>query len=234
MIKTSVMEIKRCSYYIRPMRKEDIPQVKEIDREVFPTQWPPPNYQRELQNQIARLIVACDKSKTVEAPELKVTPGKGISGLVSGIRWLFNHERFFGNKLLPSSRQYVVGFASIWVMANEAHITNIAVRNLYQRQGIGERLLISIIDLVAKLNVNIITLEVRVSNTPAHSLYNKYGFTQIGVRPGYYTDNREDALLMSTENITSASFQARFQQLKQAYSQRYGTANKPLTKISAR
>jgi len=199
------------------MRKEDIAQVKEIDREAFPTQWPPPDYRRELQNLLARLIVVCDESKTVAETEVKAFPEKGISGLASKVRRLWRRERFFGNRLPPSDRQYVLGFGSIWVMADEAHLTNIAVRKQYQRQGIGERLLISIIDLAAEHKTDFITLEVRVSNTAAQSLYSKYGFTQVSVRSGYYTDNREDALLMSTESIASAPFQARFQRLKQAH-----------------
>lgn len=205
------------SFYVRPMRKEDLAQVKEIDREAFPTQWPPPDYRRELQNPLARLIVVCDESKKVTEPEVEAPPEKGISKLASKVRRLWRHERFFGNKLPPSDRQYVVGFASIWVMADEAHLTNIAVRKQYQRQGIGEQLLISIIDLAAELKADFITLEVRISNTAAQSLYSKYGFTQVSVRRGYYTNNREDALLMSTESITSAPFQARFQRLKQAH-----------------
>jgi len=81
----------------------------------------------------------------------------------------------------------------------------------------------SIIDLAVELNTKVITLEVRASNIPAQSLYRKYGFSQVGVRSSYYTDNREDGLIMTTEIITSAPFQARFQQLKQVYAQRYGT-----------
>jgi len=198
------------------MRKEDIAQVNEIDREAFPTQWPPPDYRRELQNPLARLIVVGDEGKTVAEPEVKAPSEKGFSGLASMVRRLLNRERFFGEKA-SSGNQYILGFAGMWVMADEAHITNIAVRKQYQRQGIGERLLISIIDFATKLKADFITLEVRASNTVAQSLYQKYGFTQVGVRPGYYTDNREDALLMSSESITSAPFQARFQQLKRAH-----------------
>jgi len=199
------------------MRKENIAQVNQIDREVFPTQWALPNYRRELQNRLARYIVVCDESKTIEEPKAKISPEKGISRLVSGVRWWLSHNRFFSNKLRPSNSQYILGFAGIWVMADEAHLTNIAVRKQYQRQGIGERLLISMIDLAIELKANIMTLEVRASNTPAQSLYYKYGFTQAGIRRGYYGDNREDGSIMSTESITSASFQARLRKLKQAY-----------------
>ena len=212
-------------YYVRPMRKEDIAQVNKIDREAFPTQWGSPNYRRELQNRLARYIVVCDESKTIEEPEAKISPEKGISRLVSGVRWWLSNNRFFGNKLRPSSSQYILGFAGIWAVADEAHLTNIAVRKQYQRQGIGEWLLISMIDLAIELKANTMTLEVRASNTSAQSLYYKYGFNQVGVRRGYYSDNREDGSIMSTESITSASFQARLHKLKQAHFRKYGIGN---------
>jgi hypothetical protein len=56
-------------YSVRPMRKEDIRQVTQIDREAFPTQWPPPNYQHELKNQLARYLVTCDDTKIFEEPD---------------------------------------------------------------------------------------------------------------------------------------------------------------------
>lgn len=211
------------SYHIRLMRKEDVTQINEIDREAFPTQWPPPNYQRELQNKLARLIVACDEAKTVEEPVVVTPPERGISRLASRVMELLNADRLFGQRRPPTSNQHVLGFAGIWVMADEAHLTNIAVRNRYHRQGIGERLLISMIDAAKEMRANTVTLEVRVSNTIAQSLYHKYDFTQTGVRSGYYTDNREDGVLMSTSSITSASYQERLQQLKQAHATKYGT-----------
>ena len=211
-------------YYVRRMRSEDIAQVTGIDREAFPSMWPPANYRHELNNRLARYIVAGEEGKTVEEPEVKATPEKGFSGLTSRVWRLFNHDRFFGNEVPASGKEYVVGFAGFWFVADEAHITSIAVREEYHRQGIGELLLISVMDLAAELNANIITLEVRASNAAALSLYSKYGFIQVGLRRGYYTDDREDAVLMTAENITSASFQARLQQLKQAHTRKWGVA----------
>jgi len=209
-------------YYVRLMRREDIAQVTEIDREAFPSLWPPVNYRHELENRLAHYIVACDEGKTVEEAEVKAIPQEGFSGLASRVRRLFNPDRFFGSEVPASGREYVVGFAGFWIMADEAHIISIAVRETFRCQGIGELLLISVIDLATELNACIITLEVRVSNTVALSLYRKYDFTQVGVRRGYYTDNGEDAVLMTANNITSASFQARLQQLKQAHSRKWG------------
>jgi ribosomal-protein-alanine N-acetyltransferase len=207
------------------MRKEDIPQVTEIDREAFPTLWPPANYRHELENRLARYIVACDKEERVDEPEMEATPQKGFPGLVSKLKQLLNHDRFLGNEPPSSARQYIFGFAGFWIIAGEAHITNIAVREKYRRHGVGERLLISLIDLAKELDARLITLEVRASNTAAQSLYSKYGFTRVGLRRGYYTDNREDGVLMSLEDIISAPIQAKLQWLKQAHCQKWGMAD---------
>ena len=145
-------------HYVRMMRKEDVTQVTEIDREALSTQWPPPNYQHELQNRLARHIVACDEGKLVEQPEIKARTEKSSTGLVSIIERLFNHNRFFNNELPPSSRHYITGFAGVLVMADEAHITAIAVREAYRQQGIGELLLISVIGLATELNTRIVGL----------------------------------------------------------------------------
>ena len=209
------------------MDKQDIAQVNEIDREVFPTQWPPANYRHELQNQLAHYIVACDENETVEETGVRERPEQGPYATATRIRQWFG--RFFGNKKPPSGGKLITGFAGIWVLADEAHITNIAVRKRYQRRGIGELLLISIIDMAEKLKADIMTLEVRASNTAAQDLYYKYNFKQVGVRRAYYTDNREDGVLMSTESIKSPSFQGHLQQLKQAYSTRWGIESSQLT-----
>ncbi len=221
-IKEFSNRMKNLACYVRLMRREDIAQVTEIDCETFPTLWPPANYRHELENRLAHYIVACEEGERVEGPEMKAIPQKGLSGLVSRLMPLFKSSRFFGSELLSSGRQYIFGFTGFWIMAGEAHITNIAVRETYRRQGIGERLLISTIDLATELEASIITLEVRASNITAQSLYRKYGFTQVGLRQGYYVDNREDGVLMSTENITSDSFQAYLSQLKQAHSRKWG------------
>lgn len=203
------------SCYLRQMSKEDITQVTEIDREAFPTQWPPANYQNELRNHMAHFAVACDGEKSASQPGGEIQQ-KNPTGLIAKLKRFLSLNHPSSNKLSSSAGDHIVGFVGSWLMADEAHITSIAVRETYRRQGIGELLLISAIELAMELKADIVTLEVRVSNTGAQKLYSKYGFTQVGLRKGYYTDNREDAIIMSTDKITSAPFQARFQQLKQA------------------
>lgn len=163
--------------HLRLMSQEDVPQVTEIDREAFPTLWPPANYQRELKNGLAHYIVAFDE-------------GAG---------------------------HHIMGFAGLWMLVDEAHITNIAVREKHRRQGIGEALLIGIIELAVELGANLIALEVRASNTEAQKLYARYGFVRVRLRRGYYTDNREDAVLMSVEDVKSAEVRKKLEQLKRAH-----------------
>lgn len=211
------------AFNIRLMCQGDLPQVNEIDHEAFPTLWPPPNYQRELKNGLAHYIVAGDDEKEYQPPEPpKATPPKGFSGLIARLKLLFDHHQPSGNEPPLSAREYIFGFAGLWLMAGEAHITNIAVREKHQRQGIGELLLISLIDLALELGAHLVTLEVRASNTAAQRLYAKYGFVQVGLRRGYYTDNREDGVLMTLEDVASTPVQANLQQLRQAHARRWG------------
>lgn len=206
------------AYIIRPMEKGDLAQVTEIDREAFPTQWPPPNYRRELQNQLAHYIVVIDDNRTMTG-EGAGPPNKGFSLAA----WLTPWKKagYPRDENTPRyARQYIVGFSGIWMMTDEAHITNIAVSEAYRRRGIGELLLIATIDLSREIKATSMTLEVRASNTLAQSLYSKYGFDRTGIRPGYYLDNREDAILMSAANINSEAFRARIQQLREALAEK--------------
>lgn len=209
-------------YYVRRMREEDVTQVNEIDREAFPTQWPPPNYKRELHNRLSYYIIVYDEDIPVERPEVKDSTPKNDNRLVSLCKHLFGRHHYSSNELPATKEHYIIGFSGFWVMADEAHISSIAVREAYRQKGIGELLLIAIISLATELKARVVTLEVRASNTTAQSLYSKYGFTQSGVRRGYYLDNREDGIIMTTEDINSAAFKARFQELKRANSKKTG------------
>lgn len=106
----------------------------------------------------------------------------------------------------------LVGYAGCWQFLDEAHITTIAVKSELKRKKIGEALLIKILSDCYKNEIKYITLEVRVSNTAAISLYEKYGFKSLGTRKGYYQNNSEDALIMWTENIFWDKFKLRYQE----------------------
>lgn len=198
------------SCLIRKMGKIDIPQVTEIDREAFPEMWPPVNFQHEMNNRLAYYNVACDGQLVIPPkPGTKPAPVRTFLGL----KWPFHPKP----EPPPEPIDYITGFVGLWMMVDEAHIINIAVRSCFKGKGIGELLLISGIDMANKLKAQVVTLEVRVSNKVAQNLYTKYGFNQVGLRKGYYTDNKEDALIMTTDIVPSEEFKNRFTALKEAH-----------------
>ncbi|MBA4495574.1 ribosomal protein S18-alanine N-acetyltransferase [Paenactinomyces guangxiensis] len=90
----------------------------------------------------------------------------------------------------------VAGYCGCWMILDEAHITNIAIHPDYRGRGLGEAILTYVMEMSRSLGACKMTLEVRVSNSIAQSLYEKLGFERSGVRPKYYTDNQEDAIIM--------------------------------------
>ena len=115
----------------------------------------------------------------------------------------------------------ILGFIGLWYMASEVHVINLAVHPDYRHKGIGELLLIHAIELSVELKAILITLEVRVSNLAAQALYSKYGFSERGVRRAYYLDNREDAAIMTLDDMASSGYQSVLKSLKTAYAKKY-------------
>jgi len=177
---------------IRPMTADDIAQVVDVERESFPSMWPQTAYRRELQNKVARYIVLSELREP-SAPE--------PPGILGAVRRIVGGERAPGD-------EYLLGFIGVWLMAGDAHIVTVAVREEYRRSGIGERLLIACMELAMASEQETITLEVRKSNEAAQALYTKYGFDRVGLRVRYYTDNNEDAVVMTTPDLRSPSYRA--------------------------
>ena len=90
----------------------------------------------------------------------------------------------------------VVGYIGIWFVVDEGHITNVAVHSNYRGKKIGDKLVSEMVELCKENDLVAITLEVRTSNTVAQNLYRKYGFRMAGIRKEYYSDNKEDAIIM--------------------------------------
>ena len=208
-------------YHIRRMCDGDIPQALEIDLDAFPNQWPhasASSFHHELRNKLAHYIVVCEdgtaENRAAEPPVI------GLREIAAYIRQLFSQDRTPGRA--GQTREYLAGMAGIWMMVDEAHIVTIAVRNSRKNLGLGEWLLINIIELAERLRARYVTLEVRVSNKPAQALYEKYGFTRAGVRRKYYSDNQEDALIMTTSELDSPAYQATLQNLKDGHRSRWG------------
>ena len=110
----------------------------------------------------------------------------------------------------------IVGYAGLWLMVDEAHITTFAVLPEHRRRRIGERMLQRLFDIAEEMGAEWLTLEVRVSNIGAQRLYEKYGFRRAGVRRRYYSDNNEDALIMWTDRIKDRAVREMLAKLKRA------------------
>ncbi len=127
-------------------------------------------------------------------------------------------ENRLATYIVANLEDRLVGYAGMWVILDEAHITTIAVEPEFRGQHIGERLLVGLIDAGVERGARWMTLEVRKSNLTAQALYRKYGFREIGTRKGYYSDNREDAIVMWTGNLRERDFQARLADLRKDFS----------------
>ena len=226
---TATADPAHMGYYVRPMRPEDISQVSVTEQECFPAGWGPTPFQRELQNKSAAYLIACkavnpgrarDEARALMSAATPTTHRPLLSRLMDSIKHALSPP------VLPQQdhTQHIAAYAGLWFVVDEAHITAIGTREADRRQGIGELLILASVELALRRGATMVTLETRVSNYPAQGLYVKYGFREVGVRKGYYTDNHEDALVMTTPNITTLEYQDRFAQLVEEHAQRWGSS----------
>ncbi|TEU22183.1 MAG: ribosomal-protein-alanine N-acetyltransferase [Anaerolineales bacterium] len=200
------MNLNGLPYVIEPMQLRDVAEVMEIERLSFPTPWSARAYRYELQeNNLSHYLIA-----RPQRPLSKKEPG-----FLARLRRERLVERLRRSlRVTASPGVNILGYGGFWLMAGEAHISTIAVRAEWRRRGIGELLLVAMLERAVELGGDLAALEVRVSNVAAQSLYGKYGFAKVGRRPRYYSDRGEDALIMTTKHLTSAAFQSGFQRLK--------------------
>ena len=217
---------KTMAFAVRPMEERDLLQCAEIERDAFPALFPPTSFKREFKNKIARYLIAArvDEDGSARAPDASEADGDRpfINRLLSNV-W---RQR---NSAWQVGQEFIAGFVGIWYMVDEAHIVAIGVRTEFRGKGIGELLLISAIEQALELDARVVTLEVRVSNSVARNLYGKFGMTEQGVRKGYYTDNREDALILSTYQIHSSDYSRQLDRLVRDHVQRWGRAERRLS-----
>jgi ribosomal-protein-alanine N-acetyltransferase len=205
-------------FRLRPMTPADIPQVVEIERAAFSTTWPPATYRRELErgNLSCYLVVV----------ERRPAPAAG--GPPAGGRLTRLARRLGLVEPAPSPpAERIVGFLGMWLMVDEAHIVTVAVREETRRRGVGELLLAEALAVARARGADTVTLECRVSNTAAQALYEKYGFRRAGIRKRYYTDNGEDAVIMTTPSLTDPAYAAHLAALRRAHVERHGVSASP-------
>lgn len=193
-------------YYIERMDDHDIERVQAIERQSFSTGWSAKTYREELRKPDRSRYIVARTSATAPPPRAeRVAERRGVlAGLLPGL---------FGAATPPADM--IVGYAGLALNVDEGHVMTIAVDPRFRGRSVGELLLSNLIDQAIDVNATWMTLEVRKSNETAQKLYLKYGFRATDIRPRYYTDNGEDALIMWTDPIQSPAYQARLRELRQ-------------------
>ncbi|MCH8346104.1 MAG: ribosomal protein S18-alanine N-acetyltransferase [Chloroflexi bacterium] len=209
------------------MTLDDIAQVMEVEQQSFPTIWPPTAFKREIQqNRLGRYLVAVqrregaphgEESRNGASPEGDPHLSR-LGRFVGGLRHILD-----GDETPPEERnELIVGFVGVWLLIEEAHIVTLAVRDDCRRRGVGELLLITIIETARLAGQEVVTLECRASNAVALRLYEKYGFQRVGIRSRYYSDDHEDAYILSVSDVGTVSYERRFERLRNEHRQRCG------------
>ena len=205
--------------YLRRLQKEDIEEVLEIEREAFSPIWASTPFKRDINNKRACYLVACIDEDELPPPAVE-------EPVVEARPWLTRLAGWFGRggdpEPDPTDDSAIAGYVSVWYQGDEAHIVEIAVRESWRGNGIGELLLIGSLRAAVEYGSHVMTLEARVSNFIAHRLYEKYSFKSVGIRKGYYSDNREDAVIMTTTPIDSEEYGSAFSELQDIWTDRWG------------
>ncbi len=175
----------RQPFVVEPMGLNDLDQLMEIEKVSFSAPWSVRAYRFELtQNEHSTFLVVRPRHQIGERPS----------------RWR--------SWLRRPLRGPVLGYAGFWLLVDEAHIATIAVHPEWRGRGLGELLLLSLLEQAIQRGAQRATLEVRLSNQAAQRLYRKYNFEVVALRPRYYADNNEDAYLMATPPFETPAFQA--------------------------
>lgn len=205
------MDLSNLPYEVVPMVLDDVPTVHTIEMEVFSLPWSAAAFAHELQdNSSSHYLVLRYKPYIYEPPVRRLLP--------RGIRHL---------KQSPSNDPALLGYGGYWMMLEEAHICTLALRSEWRGRGLGELLLLSLIESALTHHAELVTLEVRVTNYRAQHLYTKYGFEIAGKRIGYYTDNNEDAFIMSTPNVLAEDYQLKLSALREKLQERLRAEAQP-------
>ena len=214
---SSLMEV-----VLRRLRADDINQVVDIEREAFSPLWNSTPFKRELNNRYASYLVACCSG---DNEDLLILQSATETVRIKSWRRVLDKIPGLASKSTPSDQlpdPLVAGYVSVWYQGEEAHITEIAVREKLRGRGIGELLLIGSLRAAVGYGSKVMTLEARVSNFIAQRLYEKYGFKSVGLRKSYYSYNREDAVIMTTNPIASEDYKRMFSELQESYRSRWG------------
>jgi ribosomal-protein-alanine N-acetyltransferase len=186
------------------MKVDDLERVIEIEQASHISPWPISGYRHELEeNKLAYYLVLLPAEETNLSPV--GTFGKRL------LTWLRT----------PHRGRPIIGYAGFWLIADEAHISTIAIDPEWRRLGLGEYLLLELIKKALQERAEMITLEVRSSNQTAQNLYMKYEFKYVGKRKRYYKKSNEDAHIMTVFDVQGSNYRAFLDKRSQKLYQRF-------------
>lgn len=167
---------------VSPMRRRHLRQVLHIEDQVYPRSWSPKLFDSELSRPETRRYVVARAS---------------------------DPDRPWSQRLL--NPRPVVGYAGVLVQAEEAHITTVAVHPRHHRRKVATRLLVAVLTVSREMGAQAATLEVRAANRGAQRLYAGFGFAPVGMRPSYYAETNEDAVIMWVHELQGDEFARRLE-----------------------
>lgn len=197
-------------YILEPMKLEEIEEVSAAEARCFTNPWPQAAYRRELRDTRQNHYIVLRDDPDAEAEgELPVQFGASTPRRQGRFAfWPLGHRN------TKREAPPIIGFAGMWHVLDEAHVTTIGVVPEYQGKGLGELLFLSLVDEAIRRDATWLTLEVRVSNYGAQQLYRKFGFSIQGKRPRYYSDNNEDAYIMWSESFRNPEYLKHIEKLR--------------------
>lgn len=198
-------------YVIEPMTQDDVEEVGQVERRCFPNPWPLSAYRRELRNPDQNYYIVLRDDPGADGSEGDETSDTNGDHVLLSPRPISRRPRRFafwplGRRDEDVSSPPIIGFAGMWNLYDEAHVTTIGVIPEMRGRGLGELLLVALFDEAIRRRANWVTLEVRVTNLSAQALYRKYGFTIQGRRARYYSDNNEDAFIMWSASLRDPDY----------------------------
>ncbi|MCZ6539968.1 MAG: ribosomal protein S18-alanine N-acetyltransferase [Chloroflexi bacterium] len=219
-------------FSVRPATQGDSAMLESIEREAFPGLTPVTRISRDLKRENGLYLAAVREWRPDDrqlGPRFAIATRAEKEDDRFTARVKRNVDRFLLDyvnrpKLPPD---YIAGFTGLWFVLDEAHVVIIGLREVERSKGIGELLLISGIEQAVENNSRVVTLEVRKSNSVAIELYRKYGFQEVGLRRRYYSDDGEDAVIMTTPPVRSDDYQAHFTRLVERHAEKWGWVARP-------
>jgi len=185
---------------VTPLTPELLPAIVELDRLCLGGLWSLDGYRRELESPNSDLLIL----QKVKNREWKVKSRRQKTEDEPIVASREDATKEFTDSL-PST-PLLLGLGCLWAIADEAHITILAVHPDYRRLGLGQILLITLLKFACQRKLKWATLEVRASNQAAISLYQHFGFQEAGRRKRYYQDNGEDALILWRGGLQQPDF----------------------------